>query len=145
MVRKTSTKSTFPQFFIVGFILISVFAAGALLFGGQLEAFTHTPTQIDVAQAADLRDIGAFILDVREAEEWDEVRIPDSTHIPLGQLAARIDEVPTDREIVVVCRSGNRSQTGRDQLLRAGFENVTSMAGGIIHWKNVGYPTISGP
>ena len=91
------------------------------------------------------REAGAFILDVRQPDEWNTVHIPDATLIPLDQLAARVSELPRDREIVVVCRSGNRSATGRDILLEAGFTQVTSMAGGVTEWGAVGYPTVSGP
>jgi rhodanese-related sulfurtransferase len=45
----------------------------------------------------------------------------------------------------VVCRSGNRSQAGRDILLKAGFDQVASMAGGLSAWRSLGYPTVSGP
>jgi rhodanese-related sulfurtransferase len=51
-----------------------------------------------------------------------------------------LNEVPRDRQIVVVCRSGNRSQQGRDILLNAGFEQVTSMTGGLNEWRASGYP-----
>ena len=50
-----------------------------------------------------------------------------------------------DKEVVVVCRSGNRSQQGRDSLREAGFEQVTSLAGGLKEWVALGYPTVSGP
>jgi len=71
--------------------------------------------------------------------------VPNSTLIPLGSLASRVNEVPRDKEIVVVCRSGNRSTTGRDILRQAGFANVTSLAGGLNGWKAAGFPTVSGP
>jgi rhodanese-related sulfurtransferase len=102
------------------------------------------PAEISVAEAVAKRDEGAFILDVRQPEEWEEYHIPGSTLIPLEQLDERLAEVPGDREVVVVCRSGNRSQTGRDILLEAGFEQVTSMAGGVGEWRTAGYPTESG-
>jgi rhodanese-related sulfurtransferase len=51
-----------------------------------------------------------------------------------------VSEVPRDKEIVVVCRSGNRSQQGRDILLDAGFAQVTSMTGGLNEWRAKGYP-----
>ena len=69
---------------------------------------------------------------------------PHATLIPLGDLASRVAEVPKDRQVVVVCRSGNRSATGRDILLGAGFPSVTSMAGGMNDWTTAGYPTESG-
>jgi len=103
------------------------------------------PREVSVQEAASKRDAGAFILDVRQPEEWNEFHVPDSTLIPLGELAARVDELPGDQEIVVVCRSGNRSAQGRDILLDAGFIQVTSMAGGVTQWKAAGYPTVSGP
>jgi rhodanese-related sulfurtransferase len=103
------------------------------------------PVEISIEQAAAQRDAGAFILDVREPSEWNEFHVPGSTLIPLGQLQARVNEVPKDKPVVVVCRSGNRSQVGRDVLKQAGFENVTSMKGGLTQWKNQGLPTVSGP
>ncbi|MCK4977259.1 MAG: rhodanese-like domain-containing protein, partial [Anaerolineales bacterium] len=63
----------------------------------------------------------------------------------LGELEARASEVPLDREVVVVCRSGNRSQVGRDILLKSDFNQVTSMAGGMKQWSAAGYETVSGP
>ncbi len=106
---------------------------------------TGFPAQLSVNEAVTLREQGAFILDVRQPEEWNDFHVPDSTLIPLGELESRLSEVPRDRDIVVVCRSGNRSQQGRDILLKAGFQNVTSMAGGLREWQALGYPTITGP
>jgi rhodanese-related sulfurtransferase len=60
-------------------------------------------------------------------------------------LAARVGELPRDQEIVVVCRSGNRSATGRDILREAGFMQVTSMAGGVTDWRAAGHPIATGP
>ncbi len=101
--------------------------------------------EISVDEAYTRRAAGAFILDVRQPEEWNEYHIPGSTLIPLGELSGRISEVPQDQEIVVVCRSGNRSQEGRNILLQAGFERVSSMAGGVKAWRAAGYPIVSGP
>jgi rhodanese-related sulfurtransferase len=103
------------------------------------------PRDIPVAEAAARRDQGAFILDVREPAEWNEFHIPGATLIPLGELDARAGEVPKDRQVVVICRSGNRSQRGRDILLGAGFTSVTSVSGGMNEWRAAGLPTVSGP
>jgi rhodanese-related sulfurtransferase len=102
------------------------------------------PAEVSAADALALRDSGAFILDVRQPDEWAAVHIPDATLIPLGELASRVNEVPRDRQVVVVCRSGNRSAQGRDILLGAGFPSVTSMAGGMNDWAAAGYPTTTG-
>lgn len=125
-------------------LLILGFSAVWLTSRGGAESSSY-PREISVQEAASKRDAGAFILDVRQPEEWNEFHIPDSTLIPLGELAARVNELPRDQEIVVVCRSGNRSAQGRDILLNAGFTQVTSMAGGVTQWKAAGYPTVSGP
>jgi rhodanese-related sulfurtransferase len=102
------------------------------------------PLEIGAYQAADLREQGAFILDVRENDEWIAGHIPSATLIPLGQLENRLDEVPRDQSIVVVCRTGNRSAVGRDILLEAGFESVTSMYGGFVAWEKEGYEVEQG-
>jgi len=96
---------------------------------------------VSVTQAHNMYQNGAFVLDVRTLEEWNEYHAPNTTLIPLDQLPSRLNEVPRDRQIVVVCRSGNRSQEGRDILLNAGFEQVTSMTGGLNEWRASGYPT----
>lgn len=98
------------------------------------------PGEISVAEAYTKYQSGAFVLDVRTQEEWNDYHAPNTTLIPLDQLAARVNELPKDREIVVVCRSGNRSQQGRDILLNAGFTQVTSMKGGLNEWRSSGYP-----
>lgn len=108
-------------------------------------ALAPLPVEVSIDEAAALREGGAFMLDVRQPEEWVEFHMPGSTLIPLDQLEARIDEVPSDQQVVVVCRSGNRSQVGRDILLKGGFEQVTSMAGGLKGWQAAGYETVSGP
>lgn len=103
------------------------------------------PLEVSVAEADGLRQGGALVLDVREPSEWATGHIEGATLISLGELPNRLDELPRDRDIVVVCRSGNRSAQGRDILLAAGFPSVTSMAGGMTDWIAAGLPvTTSG-
>ena len=98
------------------------------------------PAEISVDEAYQLYQEGTFLLDVRTPEEWDDFHAPNTTLIPLDQLESRLSELPQDEPIVVVCRSGNRSQAGRDILLSNGFEQTTSMAGGLTEWRSAGYP-----
>lgn len=143
--RSTKQKSN-SNLLWIGLGVIVVVLVGVFLFRpGNSATADKLPLEISVSEAATLRDAGAFILDVRQPEEWNESHIPGATLIPLGELASRANEVPQDQEVVVVCRSGNRSQQGRDILLAAGFEQVTSMAGGINEWKAAGFETVSGP
>lgn len=107
---------------------------------GNTTANNALASTVSVSDAYNLYQNGAFVLDVRTQEEWDDFHAPNTTLIPLDQLASRLSEVPRDRQIVVVCRSGNRSQQGRDILVDAGFEQVTSMTGGLNEWRASGYP-----
>jgi rhodanese-related sulfurtransferase len=76
---------------------------------------------------------GAFMLDVREADEWDAGHAPEAVWIPMGELQARVDELPRDRRIVAICRSGSRSHTVAAALLGAGFDAV-NLDGGMRAW-----------
>jgi len=141
-----SPKSTAWLWGMLGVLVVIVVAVLMLQRAGTAnKAAASLPAEISVAEAAAKRDAGAFILDVREPSEWAESHIPGATLIPLGDLAARVNEVPRDKEVVVVCRSGNRSRTGRDLLAQAGYINVTSMTGGMKDWTAAKLPTVTGP
>jgi rhodanese-related sulfurtransferase len=91
--------------------------------------------------AAGLPD-GAFLLDVREDEEWVAGHAPDALHIPLGQLSGQVDQVPRDREVYVVCRAGSRSAYAAQALGAAGW-NVINVADGMLGWESAGRPMVS--
>jgi rhodanese-related sulfurtransferase len=74
-----------------------------------------------------------FLLDVREPHEVEQWAFPDAVNIPLGQLSARADEVPTDRPVVVACHSGMRSAAAADELNRRGW-SAQNLAGGAVAW-----------
>jgi rhodanese-related sulfurtransferase len=133
--RKPTPKTTFPMWGWIFLAVVLVVVVGATIITlGNKPAATGLVANISIEQAAQLRDEGAFILDVREPDEWINFHIPGSTLIPLGELPDRLSEVPTGQQIVVVCNSGNRSKPGRDILLDAGFGEVTSMNGGVSGW-----------
>jgi rhodanese-related sulfurtransferase len=135
-------------------VLVLLYAAFQLFNGGTPQAIgtgasdasaSALPQEVTVEEAAKMRDEGALMIDVREQSEWDEYHMPGARLIPLAQLESRLSDLPKDQDIVVVCRSGNRSATGRDILLEAGFPRVTSMAGGMSDWRASGLPTATGP
>jgi rhodanese-related sulfurtransferase len=141
---KQPVKQALPAW-IWGAGIIIVLVAGYFLFQSlQPAGQSAYPAEISVAQAAEKRDQGAFILDVREPSEWQQFHIPGATLIPLGELSSRLSEVPKDKEVVVVCRTGRRSAEGRDILRGAGYTTVTSMAGGVTAWQAQGLPTAAG-
>ena len=83
------------------------------------------------------------IIDVREANEVAIGRIPNSTHIPLGQVLNRIDEIDPNRETVVHCKMGGRSARAIDALQRSGFKgNLLNLKGGITAWSNEVDPSV---
>ena len=102
------------------------------------------PKEISARQAAGKKSKGAFILDVRELNEFLQERIQGAVLIPLGQLRYRLNELPKDKEIVVVCRSSDRSPVGLDILRKAGYKKSSCMTGGINAWKAAGFPTVTG-
>jgi rhodanese-related sulfurtransferase len=139
----TALRRPIVQIGILVIIGLLVFLIASL--GGEQTSNTGTlPASVSVDEAHQMYTEGTFVLDVRTPEEWNEFHVPNTTLIPLDELAARVNELPKDQPIVVVCRSGNRSQAGRDILLQAGF-NVTSMNGGLNQWRDSGYPVVSGP
>ena len=77
--------------------------------------------------------VDVFVLDVREPDEVVEWAFPGAINIPLGELGGRTGELPSDRQIVVVCHAGVRSATAADALSRGGWSAV-SLAGGAIAW-----------
>ena len=80
-----------------------------------------------------------LLLDVREHDEWDAGHIATAVHIPMGELATRLDEVPRDQDVVVVCRSGNRSASVTAYLDRNGW-SARNLAGGMMAWDAAGRP-----
>lgn len=124
-------------------LLVAIVAIAAIFLTSGLSAnASNMPATISTQRGYELYEEGVFVLDVREQFEWDDFHVPNTTLIPLGQLAARVNEVPQDAKIVVICNSGNRSDEGRDILLAAGFTDVTSMDGGVQAWRSLGYPIV---
>ncbi len=83
-----------------------------------------------------------LLVDVRSPEEYEwDGHIEGSRLLPLQMLMQRVDELPKDQPIVVVCRSGNRSQVACEQLAAVGFGQLANLSGGMIDWKRHGFPS----
>ena len=80
------------------------------------------------------QDDGVFILDVREPQEFEICRIPNSTLIPLGDLPQRLSELEGKNEMVVHCKSGVRSARAVKLLREVGFSQAKNLQGGILAW-----------
>jgi len=97
----------------------------------------------DVAQVPAAQvPAGAYLLDVREHEEWDAGHVPGAVHIPLGELGARYTELDTARPLYVICRSGSRSAYAAHALAGAGWE-ASNVSDGMMGWQAAGLPMTS--
>ncbi len=96
--------------------------------------------EVSPEEARAKQQAGAVIVDVREPYELREGYIPGAVHIPLRSLSPRMKELDPSKEIVVVCRSGNRSITAVQFLQQGGFTQVSSMSGGMIDWTRQRFP-----
>lgn len=102
---------------------------------------TEPGPDVSVQQAADAAAAGRVLLvDVREDEEWRSGHAPDALHVPLSALGEAA--LPTDRPVVAVCRSGNRSGVAAAQLAQVGVD-VANMAGGMQAWAAAGLPVVA--
>ncbi|HTX93410.1 MAG TPA: molybdopterin-dependent oxidoreductase [Mycobacterium sp.] len=87
-------------------------------------------------------DAGALLLDVREFNEWCTEHAPTAMLLPVGRVRTRQHELPRDRRIVVVCRSGGRSAAVTASLRQSGFDAV-NLAGGMCAWAAAGLPVVT--
>lgn len=109
-------------------------------FGASQSSSSSSPQAIDVQEASRRQAAGALLIDVREPAEWRQGHAPKAKLIPLGSLGSRLSEIPREREVLLICRSGNRSGTAQRQLLQQGYEQVLNVSGGMNAWTGAGLP-----
>lgn len=90
-----------------------------------------TPTEFQARRQAGAE---LFLLDVREPAEVAAASVALAVHIPMGEVPARLAEIPRDREVVVMCHAGGRSLRVANFLAGEGFQPVTNLTGGITAW-----------
>ena len=99
--------------------------------------------EIDVEELAQ-RAADAVVLDVREPVEYAHGHVPAAINLPQADLATRLDEVPRDRPLLLVCQGGYRSLRAAQFLAQAGFDRVASVRGGTEAWRAAGKPLAYG-
>ena len=82
------------------------------------------------------------LVDVREPYEWNAGHIESAQHIPMAQIQKRIDEIPRDRDVVMICRSGSRSAHVQHHLQQLGYTRVMNLVGGMTRWAREVDPSI---
>ncbi len=97
-------------------------------------------SRVDLPEVKRLIEENAIIVDVREAEEFTGGHVPGARNLPQADLLTRIDEIPRDRRVVVVCESGRRSQGAARFLTGQGYEGVADLVGGTTAWRLAGEP-----
>ena len=102
------------------------------MFGPQVPSVTATEVTPHV-----------YLLDVREPDEWTAGHAPGAHHLPMMEIPARMSEVPTDVEVVVVCRSGGRSGQVVSYLMNNGWDNVRNLDGGMQSWAATGREVVN--
>ena len=88
---------------------------------------------------------GPILLDVRETNEFEEMRAPGAVLVPTSMFMTRVDEIPADRPLMVVCHLGGRSAAVAGFQIRAGRTDVVNVAGGMDAWERAGLPLRRGP
>lgn len=105
---------------------------------GALIATVAQITAADLSKRIASREVS--VIDVRGANEWAEGHLPTATHIPVGHLADRLQDIPRDKPIVLQCQGGGRSSIAASLLQRLGVNNVINLEGGITAWAAAGLP-----
>jgi rhodanese-related sulfurtransferase len=145
MSRSTTTNRTVnrPLLAIGAVLTVAVLAVAVTLARGGIAdagdpagAVRHVSVQELARASAD----GALVIDVREPWEYAEGHVEGSLLLPLAQVAEAIPTLPRDREVYVVCRSGNRSLVAAEALVAAGFTDVRNVDGGMIAWNAARLP-----
>ena len=108
---------------------------------------TATIPTIDVVEAERrMREdpAGPLLVDVRETNEFEDVRAPGAVLVPMSTFAAAAGELPADRPLMLVCHLGGRSAAAAGFLIRSGRNDVVNVAGGMDAWERAGLPVRRG-
>jgi rhodanese-related sulfurtransferase len=98
-----------------------------------------TPKEISRAEAREMLDGGAQLVDVRADHEWEAGHLPGAVHIPLADLPTRVEEIAKDKPVILYCRGGNRSSMATTALAEAGYDAV-KLSEGAVGWEEEGLP-----
>lgn len=126
-------------------VLIGIDATAGWFSGDALAAWRAKHGELETSQVTDwagaeraVREEGAVLVDVRKLTEWNEGHVAGASHIHLGYLRGRADELPRDRPVLLYCRTGARSAIGMSLLQAAGFPDVRNVDGGVVERARLG-------
>ncbi len=126
-------------------IVIGFFAVLGFIIKTEISNATRKYKQVGVNEAVMLLNKDdALVLDVREDKEVQGGKIKGARHITLGQLPSKLAELEKNKNtpVLVYCRSGSRSGYASQILTKAGFQDVSNLAGGILAWESANLPIV---
>lgn len=97
---------------------------------------------VEAQEALSLVAGSALLVDVRELDEWDAGHAPQAQHVPLATVGAALGSLPKDRQVLVICRSGRRSQSAVMAMRTAGID-AYNVEGGMQAWYHDGGEVVS--
>lgn len=104
--------------------------------------FRSKSKAVDPVDAKAMMDRGTILIDVREISEWNAGHAPGAVHIPLASLGGNLNRIPRDEDVLVCCRSGNRSSSAVAMLTEKGFYAI-NVTGGMSQWDASGLPVVN--
>ncbi|MCA1031213.1 rhodanese-like domain-containing protein [Bacillus timonensis] len=120
---------------LVGVVMImALFLAGNYLFGQNDSSLTSISTA-ELAEKMKDKSEDVFYVDVREPSEYEEGHIEGMTNVPLSTLKDNYEVIPKDKEVVLICRSGNRSMQAATILEELGYPRIVNVDGGMLSWQ----------
>ncbi|MGY2877018.1 rhodanese-related sulfurtransferase [Marmoricola sp. URHA0025 HA25] len=102
----------------------------------------HSVPTVTVDQLPNPLPEGLVVLDVREPVEWHHGRVAGSVHVPMMQIPERLGELPTEGQVLVVCKVGGRSARVVEYLVAHGVDAV-NLDGGLVEWESAGRPMVA--
>lgn len=140
MSKRSAPRRTSRLPYLLG---VAGVAAAALIFAlstlGAQASGDAPLTTVDVHELRQALADDVTLLDVREPHEYQAGHVEGAQLMPLANVVALAADLPKDRPVYVVCRSGNRSLQASDALVEAGFEDVRNVDGGMIAWEAAGF------
>lgn len=109
---------------------------------GFFDIFKKKYQTVSPAKALEAQGEGAMLIDVRESSEYRSGHAPGAKHISVQVIEHRLGEIPKERQIIVVCQSGMRSQRAAEILSSNGYK-VLNLSGGMIGWQRAGMKVVN--
>lgn len=127
-----------------GVYLFIALLVGWMLWQRMLAPMLSGVKRLGAEEYMKMRNTDHALIDVRSAAEWASGHAPKAMHIPVGDIARRMREIPENKPVVVVCASGNRSAMAATALAKKGYNPVFNFAGGMGAWRSAGLPVKTG-